>query len=150
MTSLVVREAALVKQYTTGSMSLLLRPDASTELVLHLLQRDGQVEAFVRCERGDFDQLSALWPQLQESLAGQKVRLAPLQESSLHDPNSPQSPLGGIDLSQSGLPSRRQSAPDVDAMPERPLSACSSWKHLLPGEALRNSSTPARPAETWA
>jgi len=108
----------------------------------------------VRCERGDFDQLSALWPQLQESLAGQKVRLAPLQESSLNLPNPPPPRSGGTDLSQSGQHSHRQSAPGEESLAERPSSATlgsspeqsSSWRGSS-GTRL----TTSRPGwETWA
>ncbi|HKX61996.1 MAG TPA: hypothetical protein VJS65_09125 [Verrucomicrobiae bacterium] len=82
ISKMVNREATLFRQHTSDSMSVVLRPDANTELFLHLNRRDGQIEASVRCERGDFHQLNALWSQLQESLAQLKVRLNPLQESA--------------------------------------------------------------------
>ena len=82
ISGLLLREAGLLRQHSPDSMAVVLRPDANTELMVHLTQRNGQIEASVRCERGDFQQLGALWGHLQESLAGQKIQLAPLQESS--------------------------------------------------------------------
>jgi hypothetical protein len=85
LSQLVLRETSLLRQHGSDAMSVVLRPDAQTELFVHFSQRNGQLQAAIRCERGDFQQLNTLWPQLQESLAHQKVTLGSLQETSSAD-----------------------------------------------------------------
>lgn len=152
LSGLVMRETAVLKQHTPDSMAVVLRPDANTELFLHLTQRDGQIEASVRCERGNFDQINALWPQLQESLAGQKVRLAPLQEST-EPQRDPQGASGStMNFSESEQRSRRQSMPENDSTSDRPSSAPPTTVSLHP-ERRRSGTRPtaSRPGwETWA
>jgi len=77
---LLLREALLARQYGSDSMAVLLRPDEDTELVLHLSQHHGRLEATVRCERGDLPLLRACWAQVQETMALQRVDVRPLQE----------------------------------------------------------------------
>jgi hypothetical protein len=138
---------------------MVLRPDAETELFVHLSQRNGQVEVTVRCERGDVQLLGALWGQLQESLAQQRVRLAPLQEGSSNHSNFNQS--AGSDLNGSGHGSPRQS-PEKQSMDEWPAPASSgnvSAAGSATGRALQRGGggsrhrrlTTSRPGwETWA
>src|SRR5262249_14177372 len=114
----VVREAALLRQHSRGSVAVILRPGAQTQLHLHLAQRNGEMEASVRCERGNFQQLNALWPQLQETLAGQRVRLAPLQDSALATGDSPSNAAAENAFSQSGQHSRRH-GPEEGSLAER-------------------------------
>ena len=151
ITGLVSREAALVKQHSSDSMTVLLRPDAETELLVHFTQRDGQIEASIRCERGDSQHLGALWPQLQESLAQQKVRLAPLQESSFSQPDFNSS--SGADRNGSGPGSDRQ-PPNRQSLDEwpAPASSASSTAHVRGGGGSRHRRiSTSRPGwETWA
>jgi len=152
LSGLVMRETAVLKQHTPDSMAVVLRPDANTELFMHLTQRDGHIEASVRCERGNFDQINALWPQLQESLAGQKVRLGPLQES-IEPQRDPQGTPGHMmNFSESEQRSRRQSMPEDDSTSDRPSSTPPSTVSLHP-ERRRSGTRPtaSRPGwETWA
>ncbi|MFO1497088.1 MAG: hypothetical protein U1G07_01600 [Verrucomicrobiota bacterium] len=62
-------------------LSVVLKPDNQTEILLQLRWHDGQVEAHARCERGNFDALNAEWGQLQQALSSSGVRLAPLAAS---------------------------------------------------------------------
>ena len=152
LSGLVMRETAVLKQHTPDSMAVVLRPDANTELFMHLTQRDGHIEASVRCERGNFDQINALWPQLQESLAGQKVRLAPLQESTVPQRDPQGAPSNTMNFSESEQRSRRQSMPEDDSTSDRPSSAPPSTVSLHP-ERRRSGTRPtaSRPGwETWA
>jgi hypothetical protein len=149
ISKLVQRETALFRQHGSDSMAVILRPDAGTELVLHLSQNNGQLEANVRCERGDFQQLNALWSQLQESLSHQKVRLAPLQEAtpdSSHFRNQGGSQQGGDESS-------RQPRPDYDSMDEWPASVSLSNDPAVRSrrDSGRRLSSTSRPGwETWA
>lgn len=156
ISSLVLREAALVKKYSSDSMAVVLRPDAETELFVHLTQRNGQVEATVRCERGDAQHLSALWPQLQESLALQKVRLAPLEDPAGARGNTNFQPPPGSLMSGGGergtredaRPSQQQS---MDEWPATPAPAAAA-PHVRGGRGTRGRRiSTSRPGwETWA
>ncbi|MBI3876006.1 MAG: hypothetical protein HY300_08635 [Verrucomicrobia bacterium] len=84
ISELVSNEVAFVRK-SGATLSVVLRPDANTELFLQLARRNGQLEATVRCERGDAALLGTHWNQLQESLAKQNVRLAPMQDASSPD-----------------------------------------------------------------
>jgi len=157
ISKLVLGEVALVKQYSSDSMAVVLRPDAETELFVHLTQRNGQIEATVRCERGDMQHLGALWGQLQESLAQQKVRLAPLQESPSNPSNFNQP--AGSDTNGHGHGSPRQSQregtpADNQFMDEWPMPASSSTDpaHVRGrGGSQHRRLTTSRPGwETWA
>jgi hypothetical protein len=154
---LVLGEAALIKQHSSDSMAVVLRPDAETELFVHLTQRNGQIEATVRCERGDLQHLGALWGQLQESLAQQKVRLAPLQEPPSQHSNF--NPPAGSDTNGSGHGSPRHSQreerpPEKQFMDEWPTPASSSTDpaHVRGrGGSRHRRLTTSRPGwETWA
>jgi hypothetical protein len=150
ISKLMGREAVLFRQHTSDSMAMVLRPDAHTELFLHLSRRDGQVEASVRCERGDFHQLNALWAQLQESLAHQKVRLNPLLGSSadsLAHQHSNEFNSSGRDESS------RQSRPDNDYMDEWPAPASRDQEpaHVRSRRESGHRLSTSRPGwETWA
>lgn len=159
ISKLVLGEVALVRQHSSDSMAVVLRPDAETELFMHLSQRNGQVEVTVRCERGDVQLLGSLWGQLQESLAQQRVRLAPLQEGSSNHSNFNQS--AGSDVNGGGHGSPRQS-PEKQSMDEWPAPASSS--HISAGRSATGRAlerggggsrhrrlTTSRPGwETWA
>jgi hypothetical protein len=157
ISKLVLGEVALIKQHSSESMAVVLRPDAETELFVHLTQRNGQVEATVRCERGDLQHLGAMWGQLQESLAQQKVRLAPLQESP-SNPSNLNQPVGSeTNGSGHGSPRHSQregSQPDKQSMDEWPMPASSGTDpaHVRGrGGSRHRRLTTSRPGwETWA
>lgn len=156
ISNLVMREATLVRKYGSDSMAVVLRPDAETELFVHLTHREGRVEASVRCERGDAQHLSALWPQLQESLAQQKVRLAPLEESATARGNTNFQPPAGSLMNGGGergtredaRPSQQQS---MDEWPATPAPATAA-PHVRDGRGTRGRRiSTSRPGwETWA
>lgn len=69
---------AQLKKIDKETLSVVLKPDENTQLTLHLKLRQGQVEALVFLNSGDSSALNAEWSQMQERLAQQGVRLAPL------------------------------------------------------------------------
>lgn len=77
---LVSAEVRVLRQAGPGELSVLLKPDGRTEIVLHLRRKAGYVEATVRCERGDFQSLNTEWGQLRESLLSHGVLMLPLTE----------------------------------------------------------------------
>jgi hypothetical protein len=149
LSSLVRREAALVRQYNSDSMAVVLRPDTDTELFVHFSRRHGQIEVTIRCERGETLQLAALWPQLQESLAHHKVRLAPLQEPVSNDPNlSSGSEWGDCG---SGLSRRTPDQRFMDETPALATSGADSPTLRAGGGSRHRRVTTSRPGwETWA
>jgi hypothetical protein len=78
----------------SGSVSVVLTPDANTQLSLHVKMEQGHLQAQAVLDRGDFGTLKADWGSLQSRLADQGVRLAPLasgadQRSSFGSGSSP-------------------------------------------------------------
>ena len=70
--------AATLRRMDASSLSLVLTPDGNTQLALHVELQQGRFEVRAVLERGDFSALGAEWSQLQNRLAEQGVRLAPL------------------------------------------------------------------------
>jgi hypothetical protein len=75
-------QAVEFKRIGADSMSVVLKPDAQTELHMQLRMEQGQVHVVVECKRGDAAALNGGWGQLQQSLAGQGIRVSELQNSS--------------------------------------------------------------------
>jgi hypothetical protein len=145
---LLFREALLARQSASDSMTVVLQIDEGTEFVLHLTQTSGRLSAVVRCERGDLRQLHAIWSQVQEAMALQRICLASLQE-----------PLA------TGEPDRENGGPctDLDAgvavgrldgndfMDEWPSPASSVSHPHVRRRRSRSRLTTSRPGwETWA
>jgi len=148
---LLLRETLLARQYGSDTMTVALRPDEDTELVLHLTQSNGRLEATVRCERGDLPQLRALWAQVQETMALQRVHLGPLEE-----------PIGSAGPGDSefcegdGTPAQAAAsgdAPENDSLDEwlSPASPVPTSPHIRGRRGSRIRRTTSRPGwETWA
>lgn len=116
---LVTTEATMVRR-SGAILSVVLRPDANTELFVQLARRDGQLEATVRCERGDTTALGAHWGQLQESLARQNVRLAPMQDAATPNFREGRNPPPSSNADTGGQP-RRERAPAADSLDDLPV-----------------------------
>jgi hypothetical protein len=76
---MIAREVTMVRQSGAQSLAVTLKVDAHTSLFLQLTNHNGQIEASVRCDKGDAGALGGHWGQLQESLARQNVQLQPLE-----------------------------------------------------------------------
>lgn len=72
-----------LKRLRTDSMSVVLRPDANTELELQVNLRNGIVDVDAHFKRGSSDLIQSQWEQLQQNLSQQGIRVGPLQETSL-------------------------------------------------------------------
>jgi hypothetical protein len=114
----MTREVAQFKRFNAESMAVVLKPDAHTEIFLHLASRNGQMEIQARFERGDFASLNGQWNQLQQTLSQQGVRLSNLQEG--FQPPSQQSG-GGTDWGQGQMHQgqQRQSGRDAENAPQK-------------------------------
>jgi hypothetical protein len=144
LTPLIQEQAVRLRHASLQSLEVVLRPDGQTELHLQLTQHAGQIEATVRCDRGDAEKFGGGWAKLQESLASQGIRLAPLTESS---------------MSSAGDHSHRQPAtPQPPPEAPAPRWPTASAKSGLAPSRVPSSTTPVLPAlaatrrtlESWA
>jgi hypothetical protein len=69
----------LLKSGGQEKLEVVLRPDANTELRLHVEKVNGQVLVQARCDRGDIARLESNWSGIQQTLANQGVRVEALQ-----------------------------------------------------------------------
>jgi hypothetical protein len=145
---LLFREALLARQSGSDSMTVVLRTDEETELVLHLTQSRDRLHASVRCERGDRKHLRAVWSQVQESMALQRICLAPLQEPLFADLPCEGPAAGAVRAESSAA-----AAPLVedDFMDEWPSPAPPESQRHVRRRRSRSRLTTSRPGwETWA
>ena len=63
-----------------GSLQVVIKPGAGTQLSLELRQHADGVEAQAALQHGDFKHLSQHWPELQQRLEQRGIRLAPLTD----------------------------------------------------------------------
>jgi hypothetical protein len=116
LTPLIQEQAVRLRHASLQSLEVVLRPDGQTELHLQLTQRAGLIEATVRCDRGDAEKFGGGWAKLQESLASQGIRLAPLAESSMssagdHSHRQPASPQPAPELPSPRWPATAAQSP---------------------------------------
>lgn len=116
LASLISREVVLFRRSGDESVSVVLRPDADTELRVRIQHRPDGIELAVRCERGDAAALHGQWHLLREALAEQQVRLLPIPESGGGGAES-----GGLSQGRSGFAegrfSQRQGSAEEPPMP---------------------------------
>lgn len=76
---LLVREAARLRQNTSGSMTVVVCVEEGLELLVHFAQCDTSFDVSARCEPGHAARLGAFWPRLQEALAARRIQLGVLR-----------------------------------------------------------------------
>ena len=106
----LTREVAQFKRFNSESMAVVLKPDANTEIFLHMVTTNGRVEIQARFERGDFTALNGHWAQLQQTLSQQGVRLSSLQEG-FNQPSAQQQNSGSSEWGHSQMNQGRQRQP---------------------------------------
>ncbi len=74
---LISNEVVSIREKGADSLGVSVKVDANTQLFLQLTNHNGQLQATLRCERGDFTALDTQWTQLQQALARQNVQLLP-------------------------------------------------------------------------
>jgi hypothetical protein len=79
---MISREVVTIRQTGAQTLGVSLKVDDNTQLFLQLTTENGQIQASLRLEKGDFTALNSQWTQLQESLARQNVQLMPASGSS--------------------------------------------------------------------
>ncbi len=156
--NLISRELTLVRQLGADALAIVLKPDSRTELFLQISQRNGRTEALIRCERGDFQHLELNWAQLQSTLAGQDVALAPLQRSTLApqeltDPARTATGTGsgnGGTHTGTGHQPQQHSEPPPRFREERSLAAASTAPGPRRSGGTATRTTPKSGLERWA
>jgi hypothetical protein len=78
----IATEVVTFRRLGTQSVDVSVRPDNQTELSLHLTLNRGQVEVTARVEQGDLQVLKSHWPEVQQTLAQQGIRVHHLSEPS--------------------------------------------------------------------
>ncbi len=130
---LISREVVMVRQSGAESLAVTLKVDSQTSLFLQLTNHNGQVEAAVRCEKGDAGALAGHWAQLQESLARQNVQLQPMdKQTPIHLPSQPT-------LGNEGQPDLNRHQPPLHTPPPSPLAEEKSQKDDALGAAINMS-----------
>lgn len=102
----ITREVVQFKHFNAESMAVVLKPDANTEIFLHMVSRNGQIEIQARFDRGDFNSLNGQWAQLQHALSQQGVRLSGLQDGFNQAPG--QQTAGGSGWSHGQMNQQQQ------------------------------------------
>jgi hypothetical protein len=107
---MILNEVQVFRQAKSDYVEVVLKPDRQTEISIQFRLRNGEVEASARCQQGDFQTLSGQWPQLQQTLSHQGVRLAELNGSAFPSNNS----SGNLAQNQSEGQPRREGSPPAE------------------------------------
>jgi hypothetical protein len=146
---LVNQEVLMVRQSGANSLAVSLKVDSHTELFLQLTNHDGQIQASVRCDRGNIEGLGSHWGELQESLARQNVQLMPLADkiSSGGNPTAtlPSETTSSRAFDQS---SQNQQRPARETQEEPSLAGVVGV--LTPSRKAKTNNLSRQGWETWA
>lgn len=149
ISEMILRQAVELRRVRADAMEVVLRPDQETELHIQVTQEKGIISVCARCEKGDWEALSAHWSDLQRSLGTQGVLVSRL-ESPLPSPSSATSPFGALDQNHQHAPrDRDQRHPAFRDPPSSSQTASGSRK------PLERASSPVPPGrskrwESWA
>jgi hypothetical protein len=144
----ILDSAIELKQSKAESISVVLRPDPTTELHLQLHLRRDFVDVSARMEMGDSEGLRAEWHRLQETLAEHGIRVSALHDSSSANLQSSGHGAGFQQPHQRAAAQHEEgtSMPDRASLPSRTASPSATSRSLSPMK-----SPPAkRSFETWA
>lgn len=75
---MIALQAVRLRQSGDGTLHVIIKPGAGTQLALDLCMRDGVVEASARLHQGDLAFFQQHWPELQQRLESRGVRLGTL------------------------------------------------------------------------
>ncbi len=119
-----------MRQSGSESVSVVVKPDPSTELVLHVDMNGGSPTAQIHLERGDVHRIDAHWEELQRRLADQGIKLM-----------RPNDVGGGFDPSRDS--NRRPYTAEPEVLADTPLRSLRKTLSTL-------SLTKTRGFESWA
>jgi len=149
------QEVIMVRQSGAKSLVVSLKVDPQTELMLHVSNHNGQIQASITCERGNTDNLNAHWQQLQESLSRQNVQLMPMEGRS--NTVTAASASGAFDSSSTagGTFNFKQSPQNTDrqaaeASGQGTTQVKAAQASNAPAKKQRNNQPGQRGWESWA
>ena len=145
---LVTQEVVMVRQSGANSLAVSLKVDSHTELFLQLTNHNGQIQASVRCERGNIDGLGGHWGDLQESLARQNVQLLPLEDKAASRNSTSNLPPDSTSPRAFNQPSQNQQRQTHDPR-EEPSLAGAAGVPLQSRKTKTNNRSP-QGWESWA
>lgn len=143
---MVNREVAIIRQSGATAMAVTLKVDAHTDLLLQLTNHNGQMQAMLRCERGDAAGLNHHWNDLQDSLAKQNVHLMPLENRSAFSPAIATAPVSNASFSfnqSSQNPQREAQEAREEMLPQMPASRANG------GSDKPKTKTASRSRQGW-
>jgi hypothetical protein len=143
----ILNHVAEMKQLNAATLAVVLRPDAQTELFLHLYQRNDGIEVHVQCDQGHYEAFNANWGQLQQTLALQGIRVAPLNEPVPKESGSGPGPAGNYHQSPNHT---GQHQPQRQPEPREESTFVGSLTEPLRLRRTRAASHTNRGWETWA
>jgi hypothetical protein len=139
---LISKEVVRFRWSGQESVSVTIRPEEGTEVVVHLRQREGQMEAMLGMARGEAARFNGHWQQLHDALAEQNVRLLPGRESA-----QALNPAGaGANLNM-GSGSGSGSGPGGNPSPGNQSGAGTEWRDGFGGAADERSADRRRAQE---
>jgi hypothetical protein len=146
LTQLLNREVTFINKNSLSSLSVVIRPDAHTELTVQFQRANGQIEARIRCDSGPQELWQRHWPELQSLFADKAVRLLPLDEPRTY-------PLDRTLNSQSDTAThgdqRPPSQPDPESIPAHGPNRGAATSTVDPAPSLSRHTT-HRGWQTWA
>jgi hypothetical protein len=125
-----------------------LKPDTGTQLTLDVsISRDGTIQAQARCERGDFQNLHAQWPQLQQSLAVHGIQMADLSGQNNSSSQHQNSPNAFLNFDRGQNPQQRNQREPVAF--EEQLASAPRFNSPAQKQTAATA-TPSRRWQSWA
>ena len=135
----LIHEAAVrINKHEGAALEVTIKPDAGTELSLHIRFHAGQIEARAVCQRGDYAALQSDWPELQERLSRQGIKLSGLESAG-------QQAFTGFTGQN---PGQRRSTPDMAA--EIPVFTAPLNRNSKPTVQPSRRIPSGNAWETWA
>ncbi|MCF7668814.1 MAG: hypothetical protein K9N48_03450 [Verrucomicrobia bacterium] len=110
---MIKSNAVQLKHSGAAELTVVLRPDANTELYLRLQRSSLGIEAHARLDRGDFAALNSQWTNVQNALNSQGVRLAALNDHSQKDAHGGDQGADLFDYSEGETESRNRGYHDT-------------------------------------
>lgn len=138
-------EVTQLRHRGDATVSLVLRAENSAPLQVEVsVARDGSIRARASCEAGDFNSLSAQWPQLQQSLAAHGIRMTDLSSQNHFNQQSPSQSSQNFERGQN----QHRQQPDAPTFEEE--LAGSAPRFAPQKQTFQSTPAPTRRWQSWA
>ncbi len=143
---LVTREVVRFRWTGQESVSVVIRPDPGTEVVVHLRRREGRMEVELGMARSEAARFQGHWQQLHDALAEQNVRLLPGRDMTAA-PSTAGTGAGFQQGAGQGSGSGPGSGQGGNPSQGQPPGSESAWRENLGGTADHGASDRRRASE---